>query len=198
MADAADLEEIFEIDSLTNPRLREEAGEISLVREEDRVSGPGASIIMAPFVHLNPEGSRFTDGSFGVFYAARDLATAIAETSHHRKRFLRATMQPEMEIDMRVYLVDLAGPLHDLRGRKSDFPLVYRDDGYRVGQNLARELRGAGSNGIAYDSLRTEGGECAAVLRPRLLSSGRQERHLCYVWDGEEFADIYEKRALMR
>lgn len=196
VADAADLEAIFVIDSMTNPRLRDEAGEISLVPREDRVAGPGVSVIMAPFTHLNPEGSRFSDGSFGVFYTARELDTAIAETVHHRKRFLRATMQPGMELDMRVYLVDLAGSLHDLRGQQSVFPLVYRDDGYRAGQNLARELRGAASNGVVYHSLRNEGGECAGVFRPRLLSNCRQGRHLCYVWDGQEIVDIYEKRAL--
>ena len=196
MVDPADLEAVLELESMTNPRLRDEAGIIGLVPREDRVSGPGTSVIMAPFTHLNPEGSRFTDGSYGVFYAARDLGTAIAETKHHRERFLRATMQPGMEIDMRVYLVDLTGHLHDLRGRKSACPLVYREDSYQVSQSLARELRGGGSDGLVYDSVRNEGGECAGVFRPRLLSSCRQERHLCYVWDGREIADIYEKRAL--
>ncbi len=33
-----------------------------------------------------------------------------------------------------------------------------------------------------------------AVFRPRLLSNCRQERHLCYVWDGRKIAIIYEKR----
>ena len=196
MVDPADLEAVLELVSMTNPRLRDGAGIIGLVPREDRVSGPGTSVIMAPFTHLNPEGSRFTDGSYGVFYAARDLGTAIAETKHHRERFLRATMQPGMEIDMRVYLVDLTGHLHDLRGRKSACPLVYREDSYQVSQSLARELRGGGSNGVVYDSVRNEGGECAGVFRPRLLSNCRQERHLCYVWDGREIADIYEKRAL--
>ena len=31
---------------------------------------------MAAFTHLNPEGSRFSDGSYGVYYAAHTLATA--------------------------------------------------------------------------------------------------------------------------
>ncbi len=50
------------------------------------------------------------------------------------------------------------------------------------------------SNGIAYDSVRREDGECVAVFRPRLLSNGRQERHLCYVWNGEKIVSVYEKR----
>ena len=123
---------------------------------EDRISGPGTTVIMAAFTHLNPNGSRFSDGTYGVFYAADDLDTAIAETKHHREQFLSATAQARMELDMRVYRVDLDGDLHDLRGRKAAQPLVYHNDDYAAGQHLARTLREAGSNGIAYDSVRQD------------------------------------------
>lgn len=196
VADPGDLEALFAVESLTNPRLRDETGDLRLVPPEDRVSGPGSSVVMAAFTHLNPEGSRFTDGSYGVFYAARDLDTAVAETTYHRARFLHATAQPRMEIDMRVYLVDLAASLHDLRGRSADYPLVYHEEDYAAGQQLAARLRGSGSDGIVYDSVRRRGGECAAVFRPRLLSNCRQERHLCYRWDGRRIASVYEKREL--
>jgi hypothetical protein len=59
---------------------------------------------------------------------------------------------------------------------------------------LARALRERGSWGIAYDSVRREGGQCAAVLRPRALSACRQAEHLIYRWDGEEIAEVFEKR----
>ena len=196
VTEPADLEAILELESLTNPRLRDEVGDIRLVPPEDRVGGPGASIVMAAFTHPNPDGSRFSDGSYGVFYAANEFDTAIAESKHHRERFMRATSQPRMELDMRVYVVDLDGDVHDLRGRKPDSPLVYHDDNYAGGQHLAQTLRKDGSNGIAYDSLRRDGGQCVAVFRPPLLSNGRQERHLCYLWDGQRIATVYEKRAL--
>jgi hypothetical protein len=196
VTDPDDLEAIFELESLTNSRLRDEVGDIRLVPPEDRISGPGTSVIMAAFTHLNPEGSRFTDGTYGVFYAANDLDTATAETKHHRERFMRATAQARMELDMRVYLVDLDGDLHDLRGQKTAQPLVYDNDNYAAGQHLARTLRKEGSNGIGYDSVRRDGGECVGVFRPRLLSNARQERHLCYVWDGRQIATVYEKREL--
>lgn len=191
-----DLEAVIELEALTNPRLRNEVGNLGLVPPEDRVSGPGASVIMAAFTHANPSGSRFSDGTYGVFYAAESLATAIAETRYHRARFMRATSQPRMELNMRVYQVDLAGDLHDLRGQQAAQPLVYHPDSYAAGQQLGRKLRQAGSNGIAYDSVRRDGGQCAAVFRPRLLSRVRQERYLCYVWDGLRIADVYEKRKL--
>ena len=191
-----DLEAIFALDALTNPRLRDEVGNIRLVPPQDRVSGPGSSIIMAAFTHLNPNGSRFSDGAYGVFYAANGIDTAIAETRHHRERFMRATGQRRMELDMRVYLVDLEGELHDLRGQRTVQPLVYQTDDYSASQRLGRTLRQAGSNGIAYDSVRRNRGQCAAVFRPPLLSNVRQERHLCYVWDGRQIAGVYEKREL--
>ena len=196
VTEPADLEAILELESLTNPRLRDEVGDIRLVPPEDRVGGPGASIVMAAFTHPNPDGSRFSDGSYGVFYAANEFDTAIAESKHHRERFMRATSQPRMELDMRVYVVDLDGDVHDLRSRKPDCPLVYHDDNYAGGQHLAQTLRKDDSNGIAYDSLRRDGGQCVAVFRPPLLSNGRQERHLCYLWDGQRIATVYEKRAL--
>ena len=194
VTDPDDLEAIFELESITNPRLRNEVGDIRLVPPAERISGPGTSIIMAAFTHLNPDGSRFSDGSYGVFYAANGLETAIAETKHHREKFMRATSQAHMELDMRVYVIDLDGDLHELRGQKSAYPLVYHNDNYGAGQYLAKTLRKDGSNGIAYDSVRHDGGECVAVFRPRVLSNARQERHLCYVWDGRQIASVYEKR----
>ena len=196
VADPADLEAVAAIESLTNPRLRQEIGELSLVPLEDRVSGPGTSAIMAAFTHLNPAGSRFTDGSFGVFYAAVDRDTAIAETKYHRERFLRATNQGRLEIDMRVYLTDIDADLHDIRGKQAEHAPVYHNDDYTAGQQLARTLRAAASGGIVYSSVRRAGGACAAVFRPRLLSNCRQGQHLCYVWDGSRIAAVYEKRSL--
>ncbi|MCY4190887.1 MAG: RES family NAD+ phosphorylase [Rhodospirillaceae bacterium] len=196
VTDPDDLEAVFELDALTNPRLRNEAGDIDIVPPEDRISGPGTTVIMAAFTHLNPNGSRFSDGTYGVFYAANDLDTAIAETKHHREQFLSATAQARMELDMRVYQVDLDGDLHDLRGQKADQPLVYHNDNYAAGQHLARTLREAGSNGITYDSVRHTPGECVAVFRPPLLSNARQERHLCYVWNGKKVETVYEKREI--
>ncbi len=191
-----DWEAIIEIESLTNPRLRDEAGYVSLVPVDERISGPGTSIIMAAFTHLNPAGSRFTDGTYGVFYTTPDLETAIAETKHHRERFMSETNEEPIHLDMRVYLVDLDAELHDIRGMQGTEALVYHPEKYAAAQNLGRTFREKGSNGIVYSSVRRAGGECAAVFRPRVLSNCRQERHLSYVWDGAQIRDIYEKRSL--
>jgi len=197
VTDPEDLEAVFQIEAMTNERLREEVGDISLVAPEDRVSGPGTTPIMAAFTHLNPEGDRFTNGDYGVFYASLTIETAIAETRFHRIRFLQATDEPAQELDMRVYAVDLHGEFHDIRQMRQSHADYYHPSNYGASQALAAELREQGSNGILYMSVRHEGGECVGVFRPILLSNCRQERHLCYVWDGRQIATIYEKSAYL-
>ena len=195
VAEPDDLEIIFEIEALTNDRLRDEAGDITLVPPSERISGYGTTPIMAAFTHLNPDGSRFTDGTYGVYYAAINIDTAIAETRFHRTLFLAATKEPPIEIDMRSYASDLDADLHDIRKMQSSIPDIYAADPIRYvhAQSLARELRNIGSNGITYDSVRFSGGECVAIFRPRVLSPVRQSQHYCYVWDGQKITAIYQK-----
>lgn len=147
---------------------------------------------MAAFTHLNPNGSRFSDGTYGVFYAAKDKATAIAETRYHQANFLRATNEGPIQLQMRVYHVEVSGRLHDLRMMHVDDP-VYSPDSYAASQALGRKMRMEGSLGLRYRSVRLAGKECVAVFRTAVLSNCRHAGQLLYQWDGGEFADIYEK-----
>jgi hypothetical protein len=196
VADPTDWEALYKLESMTNPRIRDEVGELSLVPAADRVGGPNASVIMAPFTHVSPQGTRFSDGGFGAYYAAESIDTSIAETRFHRENFLRATNQPAMELEMRCYLADVNCELHDLRGRGKDLPGVYDPSSYAESQKLGRKLRDGGSNGIAFDSVRRPGGECVALFRPRLVQNVRQSVHLRYAWDGQSIAHVYEMRAV--
>jgi hypothetical protein len=193
VADPADLAAVFAVENLTNPRLREEAGDISLTSREDRLAGPGTTPIMAAFTHLNPDGSRFSNGTYGVYYAGRSLDTAIAETRFHRARFLARTREAPIEIEMRTYLADLDAELHDIRGH-ADFTAACDPDDYSAGQALGRELKAVNSCGIVYGSVRHPGGECAGVLRPPVLSNCRQGSHFGYVWDGTGISMVIEKK----
>ncbi|MBK6485976.1 MAG: RES family NAD+ phosphorylase [Gemmatimonadetes bacterium] len=196
VADPADFESVFAIEALTNARLREEVGELSLVPARDRVSGPGASWVMATFTHVAPPGGRFSTGNFGAYYCARTLETAVAETRYHREAFLRATQQGALELSMRVIHATLDADLHDLRGLALQHPEFYSPTEYAASQALAGRLRVAGAWGIAWDSVRQPGGECAAVLRPPALASPRQAQHLTYLWDGERITHVYQKTLL--
>jgi hypothetical protein len=197
IARAEDLEVVFAIEALTNPRLRQELGALSLVAPEHRVSGPGATLIMAAFTHLNPEGSRFSDGGYGVYYAAATLETAIAEVSHHRARFMARTAEAELDLDLRWIKADLQHPdAHDLRTASSSLPglpALYDPDHYGASQALGRALREQGSNALLYDSVRHAGGLCAAVFVPRALSNARSAGHLSLRWDGQRISHWFRK-----
>lgn len=195
LVDPALMEELYYIESLTNERLRDEAGDISLVADSDRISGPGSSPVMAAFTHVSSaRPSRFSDGEFGVYYASKTLATAIAETRFHRARFLSYTGEEAGEVDMRTYIGRVAKPMHDVRGE--GYEDLHRPDDWSPSQSFGRAMRESNAWGIVYRSVRDPGGECIAVLRPPGVSVPRQGPHLSYVWDGQDIIRIYEKRLL--
>lgn len=157
---------------------------------------------MAPFAYPSPDGSRFgppvlTAESFGVYYAARDEATAIAEVKHHRVAFLHAMRAPAQDLDFEVLKAPVKGAhFFDLRGRQREYPAVYSPTDYSASQLLGIELRGRDADGIAYDSVRREGGECVAVFRPRCVGPARPVKHLIFRWDGEAIAAVLEAHRL--
>ncbi|MBN8507727.1 MAG: RES family NAD+ phosphorylase [Burkholderiales bacterium] len=194
IADPADLDVVFAIEALTNPRIRDEIGEIRLVPPDERVSGPGSTPIMAAFTHLNPEGSRFSDGSFGVYYATQDPETAIAEVSHHRAVFLARTGEPPLDIDLRLINATLQAALHDLRPLRRSRPAVYDPADYGAARTVGGALRAAGSWGVLYHSVRHPGGLCAGVFRPKALQRAREAAHIALHWDGQRITHWFEKR----
>jgi hypothetical protein len=198
IADAADLDAVFAIEALANPRLRQEAGELHLVPAAERVSGPGATPVMAAFTHLNPEGSRFSDGSYGVYYAAHSLPTAVAEVSHHRAVFLLRTAEPAIDLDLRLITANVEAELHDLGSARDEaansrYAAVLDPDDYGPSRRLGRALREAGSWGLRWPSVRDAGGECVGLFRPRALRHARAAAHIGLHWDGQRITHWFEK-----
>ncbi|WP_457968603.1 RES family NAD+ phosphorylase [Pseudomonas sp. R4-84] len=190
--DPQDLATAYALEALTNDRLMEEAGVLSRVRPEDRVSGPGSSPVMAAFTHIG-KSSRFSDGTFGVYYAASSQEAAIAETCYHQARFLGATNEPDLELTMRTYVNQVVRPLHDIR---HDYPHLHNPDptAYGPSQVFARELRATLSWGLLYNSVRLPGHECVAAFRPPAVSIPVQGKHIRYVWSAQkrEISFVFE------
>jgi len=136
---------------------------------------------MAAFTHLNPEGSRFSDGTYGVFYAAKEVETAIRETVYHRERFLARTQEPpQANPDAVLRDVD-----REIIPRHTRWICgAARPDQLRASQLFARERRAANSNGVVYDSVRKAGGQCVAAFWPDCVGPCTQGRHYEYHWDG--------------
>jgi len=190
VADAADFDALYALEAMTNERVRDEIGQIERVLPADRIYGPGSGPVMAAFTHVNPAGSRFSDGAYGVFYAADDRATATAETAWHHARFLAATAEGPMHLPMRLYHVAIDARLHDLRkGHDAE-----HDPGdYGASRRLGERLRSQGSAGVVYRSVRRAGGQCVGLFQPRGAGPCLHAAVLLYAWDGQRFSDIYEK-----
>jgi RES domain-containing protein len=148
---------------------------------------------MAAFTHVNLAGSRFSNGEHGVFYAARERTTAIAETCHHHGRFLAATAQAATHLPMRLYHVAIDARLHDLRPSGAVDDAVFDPADYAASQALGARLRAAGSAGVAYRSVRHAAGQCVGLFTPLGASACLHAAHLLYAWDGQRFSDVYEK-----
>lgn len=190
VADPKDLEAVHAVEAATNPRMLQEWGRLSLVPPQERIAGPGTTPIMAAFTHPNPEGSRFSDGSYGVYYAAREEPTALAEAVYHRELILRFSRAPSMKVEMRQYRGEIGGRVVDIRGGQQAFADCYRRDDYSASQRFGVEYKKAGRGGIAYDSVRRAGGVCVAAFKPRLVHPVTQSKHYYFIWNGARITDV--------
>jgi hypothetical protein len=192
IADPEDWALLIAAEQKTNPRLMEALGNIDLVPPARRVGGPGASYLMAPFTHVSPDRpSRFTDGSYGVFYAAKRFETALMETIHHHARFMTRTGETAgWTSQLRELIFDVAVDVADIRGGDARYDPALQSADYRGSQQLGTALRAAGREGIVYPSQRDPGGECVGLFFPDRVTDVVQGRHLDYHWDGTK-VDLY-------
>jgi hypothetical protein len=185
IADPSDWAVLAAAEAKTNPRIAETIGNLDLVPVARRVTGPGASFAMAPFVHVTPDRpSRFTRGRWGVYYAGDRLEVALAETIHHHARFMARTAEPAgWTSEFRELVGRVDAVLHDLRG-SADFDDCLDPDDYAPAQTLAEALRAAGSDGLVYPSVRHPEGQCIAAFWPDVVAIPVQGTHFAYHWDG--------------
>ena len=192
IADPADWPLLISAEQKTNPHIMENIGNLDLVPENRRVGGNGATYLMAPFTHVSADRkSRFSTGTYGVLYAGNMFEVALLETVHHHANFMARTNEaPGWTSQFREIVLTVDARLHDLRGSNPDHSDALDPDDYAPSLALAIHLRGGGSNGIVYPSIRRAGGECAGLFYPDLASNAIQGRHLDYHWDGAR-VDLY-------
>jgi hypothetical protein len=183
IADPADWPLLIAAEQKTNPRVMEEIGRLDLVPTGRRVSGAGASYLMAPFTHVSGDRpSRFSDGSYGVLYAGNSFEVALFETIYHHELFMARTVEAAgWTSQFREIILGVQGRLTDLH-RGATAALDPGD--YAEGQRLGAALRAQGSDGVVYPSVRYPGGDCVGLFYPDLGHNPMQGRHLDYHWNG--------------
>jgi hypothetical protein len=195
IADPADWDAIASAEAKTNPRIAESIGMLDLVPDSRRIAGDGATWAMAPFVHVSTDRpSRFSDGTYGVYYAGNSINVALFETIHHHERFMASTdEEPGWTSDFRELVGTLDARLHDVRA-SPDYDDIHAPDDLSNAQTLASQLRSgstdAPSDGIIYRSVRYPEGEAVALFWPDVAGIPQQGEHFSYYWNGHAVSGV--------
>lgn len=157
------------------------------IDEKDYRAGPGWGAVMASFCY--PSEGRFNTRSRGAYYAGDCLETALKEWTYHSGKVWRGFgVGSDYSAVVRCYTGQVVEPLVDLRGQ----PQYMHDTNYSPGQQVAANLINSGEFGILYNSIRADGAEAVALLRPPATSPVTQAGHYSLHWDGERFTKYAE------
>jgi hypothetical protein len=196
VASAEEFELLYEIQARTNPRIQNEVGDLNLISPEEIPFGiVGCSYATASFTHVNPAGSRFSDGSFGALYMANKIETAIAETRHHQALYFSQVEGLAYDvITMRGLACYFDGALINICRNSDDSnnsdDALYHPSDYSAAQTLGGKLKAQGKEGLQYNSVRQEGAICWVLFTPKKVKKIEQTAHFEFIWDGQSIAKV--------
>lgn len=183
VASPEEFEDLYALQALTNPRLKQETGNLNYIDLHDIPWGiSGCHYAAAPFTHVAPEGSRFSNGDYGMLYIADTMATALAEVTYHQGRYL-ANIE-DLEFDRLIFrglaCTFTGGELHDATNLSANHAIYHTDD-YSAARELGNQLRKNGSEGIHYRSVRHPNATCWGLFTPRNVQSIIQTAHYEFI-----------------
>ena len=126
--------------------------------------------------------SRYSDGSFGVWYGADSIETTVFETAYHWRTRLLADagyFQPGIQIERKIYRVRCDAALVDLRPALPNYPALIDATDYTLPHQVGAKLHREGHPGLVSKSARCQG-DIYGVLNPCVLSQPRQVCFLTY------------------
>lgn len=138
--------------------------------------------IIWPF--KNWQSSRFSDGSYGVWYGGDSIETTVLESTYHWYRGLISDAgfeQERVSIERKLYSVACSTALLDFRPLVQEkYPdLIHKTD-YSFAQSIGAKIHREGHPGLLTLSARHQDGENYVVFNPAVLSNPRHHCHLTY------------------
>lgn len=134
-----------------------------------------------PFKHWQT--SRFSDGSFGVWYGSESVETTVYESAYHWYRGLLSDAgfeQMAVVAERKVYWVACNAALLDFRQVVADEPDLLHPSDYTFCQTVGSRIHREGHPGLLTQSVRRSAGENLAIFNPTVLSNPRQNCQLTY------------------
>lgn len=191
VADVEDFEILYAIQELTNPRLKDQIGDISLL---DKSEIPfhctrHRSYVIAPFVHISPIGGRFNDGYAGALYIADNLETAMKEVKHHQQRYWSNIkgLAYDRILFRQLIISHQSNPVYRVDDQQLD---ILNPDNYLAAQQLARNLKTQQVQAIQYPSVRNPGNQCWALLTPKSVCDVIPSALIEMFWTGERIEEV--------
>lgn len=138
-----------------------------------------------PFTHW--QASRFSDGSFGVWYGCASAETTVHETVYHWVTGLLrdAGFDREHVIgERKLYTVSCDAALLDFRTVFHEYPNLGHKSDYACARAVGGRLHREGHPGLVTPSVRHTGGENYAILNPAVLSNPKPNCQLTYRLEG--------------
>lgn len=149
--------------------------------------------IIWPFKHWQQ--SRFSDGTFGVWYGSESVETTVWESAYHWFRGLLCDAGFEREIvvaERKVYWVACGAALLDFRQAAVEHSDLLHPTDYAFAQSIGARIHREGHPGLLIQSVRWPTGENVAIFNPEVLSNPRHACQLSYRLEGERI--VVEKQ----
>lgn len=146
-----------------------------------------------PFKHWQT--SRFSDGSFGVWYGSESVETTVYESAYHWYRGLLSDAgleQMAVIAERKVYWVACSAALLDFRELVADEPDLLHPSDYTFCQTVGSRIHREGHPGLLTPSVRRSAGQNLAIFNPAVLSNPRQNCQLTYKLQGGQI--VVEKQ----
>lgn len=131
----------------------------------------------------NNQQSRFSDGTFGVWYGSETIETTVYESAFHWYSGLLNDAGFEREVvvsERKIYSVACAASLLDCRKAVSAFPELLHPSDYSFTHSVGARIHHEGHPGLLIQSVRRPDGENVAVFNPAVLSKPRVIGDLTY------------------
>ena len=143
----------------------------------------------------NWQSSRFSDGTFGIWYGSESVQTTVYESAYHWYHGLLSHAGYDREVviaERQVYSVACDAALLDLRKAADEHTdLLHRSD-YGFCHSVGARIHREGHPGLLTRSVRRPDGENVAIFNPEVLSSPRHNCKLTYRLQGEQI--VVEKQ----
>ncbi len=146
-----------------------------------------------PFKHWQT--SRFSDGSFGVWYGSESVETTVYESTYHWYRGLLSDAgfeQMAVVSERKVYWVACNAALLDFRQVVAQEPDLLHPSDYTFCQTVGSRIHREGHPGLLTQSVRRPAGENLAIFNPAVLSNPRHNCQLTYRLEGGQI--VVEKQ----